>query len=93
MQWSDLNSEQQLLLAAWFILADAFPPERDENGFMEELPLEAEQALHYLAIATGKYQRTSFEKIPRTGAVPGYHSMPNRRRIVRRRKATGQLAS
>lgn len=94
MQWSDLNSEQQRLLAAWFILADASPPERDPiTGEMEELPLEAAQALYYLAIATGKAPRYRFEKQARGGSAPGYHATPNRKRIVRRRKATGQLAS
>lgn len=88
MQWSDLNSEQQHLLTAWYMLADASPPEHGE-----ELPLEAAQALHYLAVATGKAQRSRFEKLPRRGSAPGYHATPNRKRIVRRRKATGQLAS
>lgn len=88
VRWSDLNSEQQHLLAAWFILADAAPPRRGE-----ELPLEAAQALHFLAVATGKTRRYRYEKLPHRGAAPGYHSMPNRRRKVRRRKAQGQLAS
>jgi hypothetical protein len=88
VRWSELNSEQQCLLAAWYLLADASPPERGE-----ELPLEAAQALHFLAIATGKVQRYRYEKMPRRGANAGYHTTPDRKRIVRRRKAEGQLAT
>lgn len=57
MRLSDLNDEQQLLLAGWFILADAFPPERGE-----ELPVEAQQALVELSLSTGKYHRSKMHR-------------------------------
>ncbi len=88
MQWSDLNSEQQRLLAAWFILADASLPEPGE-----ELPLEAASAIYDLAISAGKRQHFEIgvpqAKPPR--AIP--EPLPNGRRKVVRRWARHQLAS
>lgn len=55
MRLSDLNDEQRLYLAAWFILADASPPSPTE-----ELPLEAQEALAELSASTGKYPRARF---------------------------------
>lgn len=81
MEWSDLNQEQRSDLTAWFLLADAEPPSKREN-----LPLEYSAAIAELASAAGKNPRTRFGK--RQGTVV----ISNRRRIVRRRKAVGQLA-
>lgn len=88
MKWSDLNKERQTLLAAWYILADASPPEHGE-----ELPLEAVEAISYLAAATGKRKRYRYEKQVRGGTLAGSHFTPNGKRIIRRRVGIGMLAS
>lgn len=53
MRLSDLTADQQVLLAAWFALADAYPP-----GRHEELPIECQEALSELSQSTGKYPRS-----------------------------------
>lgn len=86
MRWSDLTSEQQRLLAAWFILADASVPEADE-----ELPLEAAQALYFLAIATGK--RGKFDTSVPQVHKPVVPTLPNHKRSIVVRRGEGALAS
>lgn len=88
MKWSDLNQEQQSFLSAWFLLANAEPPSK-----LEDLPIEYSDAISELASVVGTHKRYRFQKMVRSGDTGCQTVMPNRRRIVRRRKAIGQLAS
>lgn len=57
MRLSDLTHDQQVLLGAWFALADAFPPDK-----FEDLPVECQEALSELSLSTGKYPRSKMSR-------------------------------
>lgn len=50
MRWSDLNYEQQVLLAAWFALAE----EPDALPYHEPKPVEFKSPLRHLAKLAGR---------------------------------------
>jgi hypothetical protein len=94
MQLSDLTDEQKVLLAAWFILADASPPSKDEP-----LPVECVAALAELSESTGKYGRSRLVRGSTTRgnkriSTPAHTGLLHgKRRRVRCRKALVGLAT
>lgn len=83
VRWKDLTKEQRVWLAAWYALADAAKPTRDET-----LPLEFSRAISELTAAAGKYQKHHFaRKHLQTGVTHG------RQRKPRARRGRGQLAT
>lgn len=93
MRLSDLSDESKRLLAAWFLLAEAYPP-----GAGEDLPLGYEAALSELAASTGKYRRSRARSgdVIRRGRIQGAPTagvINGSRREVRARKGRAALAT
>lgn len=93
MHLSDLTGEQKILLAGWFILADAYPPKKSEL-----MPIECIGALGELSSSTGKYPRSPmFKRRVDEGRIipaPGVDLPRGRQRKPRvRRSLKGALAT
>jgi hypothetical protein len=71
-----LSNDVNVLLAAWFALADASPPSKGER-----LPVTYAGALAALSKCTGKYPRSPFFRYhTRTGLTSGRQRKPRVRR-------------
>lgn len=78
MRWNQLSRDQQVALAAWYILADAETP-----SLREELPVEYSLALSELAATCGKYYPRRFLRRRLTTGLPRH---PHRKPRVTRAK-------
>lgn len=93
MRLSDLTDNQQVLLGAWFALADAYPPDK-----YEDLPIECQEAVAELSESTGKYRRSAGRRGALSGrgrirTSPGVTLPQGARRQVRAAKSRYALAT
>lgn len=85
MRLSDLNNEQYLALAAYWLLADACPPTKHE---LCDVPIALAGPLWELSKLTGKYPS---DHHPESGWRSG--RVPTTKRKPRVRRRLGQLAT
>ncbi|MBB3752401.1 hypothetical protein FHT44_004913 [Mycolicibacterium sp. BK634] len=85
MQWSELNHEQQVALAGWYLITLAVP---EHVRPTDDMPLDYSRAIAELSATAGHYAPRRFIRQRLGPGIP-----LNRQRKVRVRKQRHQLAT